>query len=257
MTSSEVAALHVQGLVKQFGGQTVLQGIDLLAQPGEVLAIMGASGCGKSTLLRCINLLENPQAGQISLMGETLKLVPDRQGLLQAADARQLQRWRTRVGMVFQQFHLWAHLTVMENLVEAPRVVLGWGMEQARSKARSLAQRVEVDHRLNHYPSQLSGGEQQRVAIARALMMEPAVLLFDEPTSALDPQRTAEVLKVMFELAQEGRTMLVVTHEMGFAAEAAHRLVFMHQGRIEEQGPPSQVMNNPQTTSLKAFLQHG
>jgi ABC-type histidine transport system ATPase subunit len=219
-----------------------------------VIAIIGSSGSGKSTLLRCINLLEQPHAGRIVLAGEELKLESGRHGELHAADPRQLQRLRTRLAMVFQHFNLWSHLTVLENVIEAPVRVMGVPRAQAVARAEALLQRVGVAHRQGMYPVQLSGGEQQRVAIARALAVEPEVMLFDEPTSALDPELVGEVLRVMRDLAAEGRTMIVVTHEMGFAREVANHLVFLHQGAIEEEGVPREVLAAPRSERLRGFL---
>jgi arginine/ornithine transport system ATP-binding protein len=188
---------------------------------------------------------------------ETLNLVPDRDGSLKAADARQLQRWRARLAMVFQGFNLWQHLSVLENVIEAPVQVLGRNRAEAIERAEALLARVGVAHRKAMYPAHLSGGEQQRVAIARALAMDPEVMLFDEPTSALDPELVGEVLKVMRDLAAEGRTMIVVTHEMGFAREVSTHTVFLHQGRIEEQGPPREVLARPRSERLAQFLSGG
>jgi arginine/ornithine transport system ATP-binding protein len=248
------AQLEVRDLHKRFGTHEVLQGVSLSAARGDVIAIIGSSGSGKSTLLRCVNLLEQPHAGRIFLSGEELGLVPDRDGSLKAADPRQLQRFRTRLAMVFQHFNLWAHLTAIENVMEAPLHVLGQPKAEAREKAEAMLARVGVSHRRDQYPARLSGGEQQRVAIARALAMEPDVMLFDEPTSALDPELVGEVLKVMRDLAAEGRTMVVVTHEMGFAREVSSQLIFLHAGRIEEQGEPRAVLASPSSERLRQFL---
>ena len=246
--------LRVEDLHKRFGSVDVLKGVSLTADAGDVIAIIGSSGSGKSTLLRCVNLLEQPHAGRIVIAGEELRLKPGRHGELHAADAAQLQRLRSRVAMVFQHFNLWSHMTALENIVEAPMRVLGVPRDAAVARAEALMQRVGVAHRKSLYPSQLSGGEQQRVAIARALAMEPELMLFDEPTSALDPELVGEVLRVMRDLAAEGRTMIVVTHEMGFAAEVANHLVFLHQGRIEEQGEPRAVLAAPKSERLRQFL---
>ena len=246
--------LRVEDVHKRFGATEVLKGVSLTAHAGDVIAIIGSSGSGKSTLLRCINLLEQPNAGRIVLGGEALVLKPGRDGTLHAADAKQLQRLRSRLAMVFQHFNLWAHMTALENVIEAPMQVLRVPKAEAIERARALLARVGVGHREAMYPSQLSGGEQQRVAIARALAMEPEVMLFDEPTSALDPELVGEVLKVMRDLAAEGRTMIVVTHEMGFAAEVANHLVFLHQGVIEEQGTPREVLADPRSARLRQFL---
>ena len=246
--------LRVEGLHKRFGAVEVLKGVGLTAQAGDVIAVIGSSGSGKSTLLRCINLLEQPNAGRIVLAGEELRLKAGRDGTLHAADAKQLQRLRSRLAMVFQHFNLWSHLDALANVIEAPMRVLGLPRDAAVARAEALLARVGVAHRKHLYPSQLSGGEQQRVAIARALAMEPEVMLFDEPTSALDPELVGEVLRVMRDLAVEGRTMIVVTHEMAFAAEVANHLVFLHQGVIEEQGVPREVLAAPSSARLQGFL---
>jgi arginine/ornithine transport system ATP-binding protein len=232
----------------------VLKGIDLEARSGDVISMIGASGSGKSTFLRCLNLLEKPSAGTIALTGEVLNLAPNRQGDLDAVDSAQLRRLRARVAMVFQQFNLWAHMTALQNVIEAPMQVLGLSRSDAVARAERYLERVGVAHRKDAYPAFLSGGEQQRVAIARALAMEPALMLFDEPTSALDPELVGEVLRVMRSLAEEGRTMIVVTHEMGFARDVSDRVVFLHQGRIEEEGPPAEVLARPRSQRLGEFL---
>ena len=246
--------LLASDLHKRYGTHEVLKGVTLAAAAGDVIAVIGASGSGKSTLLRCINLLEAPNAGRIVLDGEELALVPGRDGALVARDPRQLQRLRARLAMVFQHFNLWAHMTVLGNVIEAPRQVLGLSRDEAVTRAEGLLRRVGVFHRKDVYPSQLSGGEQQRVAIARALAMQPEVMLFDEPTSALDPELVGEVLRVMRDLAAEGRTMIVVTHEMGFARDVASRVVFLHQGLVEEEGVPAQVLGSPRSERLRQFL---
>ena len=246
--------LRIEDLHKRFGSVEVLKGVSLTAHAGDVIAIIGSSGSGKSTLLRCINLLEQPHAGRIVLAGEELRLKPGKGGELRAVDALQLQHLRSRIAMVFQHFNLWSHMTALANVIEAPMRVLGLPRDQAVARAEALLRRVGVAHRQGLYPSQLSGGEQQRVAIARALAMEPEVMLFDEPTSALDPELVGEVLRVMRDLAAEGRTMIVVTHEMGFAREVANHLVFLHQGVIEEQGVPREVLAAPRSERLRGFL---
>jgi arginine/ornithine transport system ATP-binding protein len=246
--------LEIQDLHKSYGAHQVLKGVSLQAQAGDVISIIGSSGSGKSTFLRCINLLEQPNAGNIVLNGEPLKLVTNKLGGLKAAEPRQLQRMRSRLSMVFQHFNLWSHMSALENVMEAPVHVLGVGKKEAREKAEHYLNKVGVAHRKDAWPAHMSGGEQQRVAIARALAMEPEVMLFDEPTSALDPELVGEVLKVMQDLAQEGRTMVVVTHEMGFAREVSNQLVFLHKGLVEERGNPREVLINPQSERLQQFL---
>jgi arginine/ornithine transport system ATP-binding protein len=254
LVDTNTALLVAEGITKRFGANEVLKGVGVTARQGDVIAMIGSSGSGKSTFLRCLNLLEAPNAGNITLAGEALDLVPGRDGALKARDAAQLQRLRTRVAMVFQHFNLWAHMTALQNVMEAPVQVLGVAKAEARERAEAYLQKVGVAHRRDAYPAHLSGGEQQRVAIARALAMEPQVMLFDEPTSALDPELVGEVLKVMRSVAEEGRTMIVVTHEMGFAREVSSQVVFLHQGRIEEQGAPSEVLGAPRSERLRAFL---
>ncbi|TVQ52040.1 MAG: ATP-binding cassette domain-containing protein [Rhodobacteraceae bacterium] len=247
------AQLSISGIVKRFGAVEVLKGVSLDAEAGDVIALIGASGSGKSTLLRCINLLETPDAGEIAVGGERIEITDTRRGR-GAKDPEKLRRIRARLGFVFQSFNLWSHMTVMENLIEAPVHVLGLPKAEAEERARKLLARVGLPDRGDAYPIQLSGGQQQRVAIARALCMEPAVMLFDEPTSALDPELVGEVLGVIRSLADEGRTMLIVTHEMGFCREVASRVVFLHEGRIEEQGPPEALFGDPKSERLRQFL---
>ena len=246
-------ALRVENIRKSFGGHEVLKGISMSAAKGDVVAILGASGSGKSTFLRCINLLETPTDGKVWLKGEEMRMT-SRQGERRPADLRQVERMRARLAMVFQGFNLWSHMTVMENITEGPVHVLGTPRREAREKAAALLAKVGLSDRAEYYPAHLSGGQQQRVAIARALAMEPDVMLFDEPTSALDPELVGEVLAVMRALADEGRTMLVVTHEMAFARDVSSRTVFLHQGQICEEGPPDQLFRNPQTDQFRAFL---
>ena len=239
---------------KKFGSNEVLKGVSLEARAGDVISIIGSSGSGKSTFLRCMNLLEKPNAGRIVVAGEELKLVADKNGELVAAEAKQLQRMRTKLAMVFQHFNLWAHMTVLQNIIEAPIHVQGVSKDEAIARARKYLKLVDLQGKEDSYPAHMSGGQQQRVAIARALAIEPEVMLFDEPTSALDPELVSEVLKVMQTLAQEGRTMVVVTHEMGFAREVANHLVFLHKGCIEEQGVPREVLAQPKSVRLQQFL---
>jgi arginine/ornithine transport system ATP-binding protein len=254
MTDSRPVMLTATGIHKRFGAVEVLKGISLEARRGDVISMIGSSGSGKSTFLRCLNLLERPSAGRIELHGEELRLKPDRHGDLIAADAHQLRRLRARVTMVFQSFNLWSHMTALENVIEAPMQVLGLKRAEAVERAETYLARVGVAHRKDAYPAFLSGGEQQRVAIARALAMEPEVMLFDEPTSALDPELVGEVLRVMRSLAEEGRTMIVVTHEMGFARDVSNKVVFLNKGVIEEEGDPRDVLLRPRTERLQAFL---
>ena len=246
--------LQVENIFKRYGSQEVLKGVSLTARAGDVISIIGSSGSGKSTFLRCINLLEKPNQGRIVLAGEELKLRANAKGELEAADLQQLQRVRTKLAMVFQHFNLWAHLTVLQNIIEAPVHVLGLDRDTAIATARKYLATVDLVGMEDRYPAHMSGGQQQRVAIARALAMEPEVMLFDEPTSALDPELVTEVLKVMKNLATEGRTMVVVTHEMGFAREVANHLIFLHQGRIEEEGKPALVLAQPKSERLAQFL---
>jgi arginine/ornithine transport system ATP-binding protein len=246
--------LQALGIYKKFGANEVLKGVSLEARAGDVISIIGSSGSGKSTFLRCMNLLEKPNAGRIIVAGEELKLVADKNGELMAAEAKQLQRMRTRLAMVFQHFNLWAHMTVLQNIIEAPIHVLGVPKDEAIARARKYLKLVDLQGKEDAYPAHMSGGQQQRVAIARSLAIEPEVMLFDEPTSALDPELVSEVLRVMQTLAQEGRTMVVVTHEMGFAREVANHLIFLHKGLIAEQGVPREVLTQPKSERLQQFL---
>jgi arginine/ornithine transport system ATP-binding protein len=252
--NSKTLKLQVENSHKRFGSNEVLKGVSLSAYAGDVISIIGSSGSGKSTFLRCINMLEKPHQGRITVGGEALDLVPDKQGELNAKDPKQLQRLRTKLAMVFQHFNLWAHMTVLDNIIEAPVHVLGVSRDEAVATARKYLARVDLAGMEDRFPAHLSGGQQQRVAIARALAMEPEVMLFDEPTSALDPELVSEVLKVMKTLADEGRTMVVVTHEMGFAREVSNHLIFLHQGLVEEEGIPAEVLSKPKSERLAQFL---
>jgi ABC-type histidine transport system ATPase subunit len=247
-------SLEITNIHKCFGSLEVLKGISLTAHKGDVIAILGSSGSGKSTFLRCLNLLETPDQGTVVVAGETIEMAKNQRGENIPKSRKQVDLIRTRLGMVFQNFNLWPHMTVLENLTEAPVHVLGRPKSEAIQEARQLLTKVGLGDRAENYPDQLSGGQKQRVAIARALAMNPEVLLFDEPTSALDPELVGEVLGVMKNLAEEGRTMLVVTHEMGFAREVASRVIFMHQGLIEEDGSPDEVFDNPTSARFKQFL---
>jgi len=238
--SSDIA-LDVKGIRKRFGAHEVLKGISLAAETGDVISILGSSGSGKSTFLRCINLLETPDEGVVTVAGETLAMRARRDGRREAANRGQLDRMRAQLGMVFQSFNLWSHLTILENLIEAPIHVQKRPRKECIEEARALLEKVGIGDKAGHYPAHLSGGQQQRAAIARALAMRPKVMLFDEPTSALDPELVGEVLRVMRKLAEEGRTMLVVTHEMSFARDVSSRVVFLHQGLVEAEGPPADL----------------
>ena len=249
-----IAALEVNDLHKSFGEVAVLNGVTLMANQGDVVSILGASGSGKSTLLRCINLLEIPNSGTVTVHGEVIEMGRDRHGHPVPRDNRQVERIRSRLGMVFQSFNLWSHMTVLENLIEAPIQVLKLDKSTAIERAHELLNKVGMYDRKDYYPAHLSGGQQQRAAIARALAMEPAVMLFDEPTSSLDPELVGEVLKVMRSLAEEGRTMITVTHEMGFARDVSSQVIFLHQGRVEEQGTPVDVFEHPKSERCRQFL---
>ena len=246
--------IEVKGLHKSFGSLDVLKGIDFATQEKQVISLIGSSGSGKSTFLRCINLLETPTEGDIWIDGEKLPLSESAMGPRKVTDEAKLRDIRSTVGMVFQSFNLWSHMSVIENVIEAPIQVQGLSKVDAKARAEKYLRKVGIWEKADNYPSQLSGGQQQRVAIARALAMEPKILLFDEPTSALDPELVGEVLKVMKDLADEGRTMIVVTHEMGFAKEVSDRVLFLHQGVVEEDGTPDQVFNHPKSKRCKAFL---
>ncbi len=251
---SELATLEVKDLHKYFGEHEVLKGIDLTAYKGDVISILGSSGSGKSTLLRCINLLEMPNAGDVLVKGELIRMKADRQGGRMPESAPQVENIRSRLAMVFQSFNLWSHMTVLENIIEAPIQVLKKPKKEAIEQAEQLLHRVGMYERRHYFPGHLSGGQQQRAAIARALAMDPEVMLFDEPTSALDPELVGEVLGVMRTLAEEGRTMLVVTHEMAFAKDVSNKVLFLHQGKVEEQGDPNEVFQHPKSERFKQFI---
>jgi polar amino acid transport system ATP-binding protein len=251
---ADTSAVYVEDLHKSYGELEVLKGVSLDAHDGDVISIIGASGSGKSTFLRCVNLLELPSAGLISIAGEQVKFGKLRNNELQIADPKQIERLRTNLGMVFQNFALWRHMTVLQNVIEAPIHVLGMSKAEAIEKGEAMLHRVGLFDKRDQFPAYLSGGQQQRAAIARALAIEPQAMLFDEPTSALDPELVSEVLKVIHSIAEEGRTMILVTHEMAFARDVSSKVMFLHQGEVEEEGTPDQVFNNPTSERCKAFV---
>lgn len=246
--------LEVNDLYKSYGDLDVLKGVSLSASQGDVVTMIGASGSGKSTFLRCINLLELPTAGEIKLKGEAVEFKSGKESLI-PSNKRQVERFRAQLGMVFQSFNLWQHMTVIQNVIEGPLQVLGKSKAEANELAQSILNRVGLWDKRDEYPAFMSGGQQQRAAIARALAMEPSVMLFDEPTSALDPELVGEVLKVIQSLAEEGRTMIMVTHEMKFARDISTEVIYLHEGKIEEKGPPNKVFNNPKSERCKQFVQ--
>lgn len=245
--------IEIRNLHKAYGSLEVLKGVDVVAPAGHVISLIGSSGSGKSTLLRCANLLEDSQQGDVLFCGEPV-IWKGKAHHRQPGDHAQMIRIRTNLSMVFQQFNLWAHMTILENVMEAPLTVLKRDRAEVEASARRYLDKVGIGDKCDVYPAQLSGGQQQRAAIARALCMEPKALLFDEPTSALDPELEQEVVKVIKDLANEGRTMLVVTHDMRMARDISDHVVFLHQGLIEEQGPPENLFTNPQTERLQGFL---
>lgn len=250
---SPAEALIVENVHKKFGDLEVLRGVSLEAHEGDVLSIIGASGSGKSTFLRCINLLEQPNEGELRISGEQVKFTMKR-GQRVPADMKQVERLRSKLGMVFQSFNLWSHMNVMQNVMEVPVQVLGVSKSEAAERAEHYLNRVGLWEKRDSYPAYLSGGQQQRAAIARALAIQPRVMLFDEPTSALDPELVGEVLKVIQDLANEGRTMILVTHEMKFARDVSTQVIFLHEGRVEEQGTPQQVFYEPSSERCRAFV---
>ncbi|WP_101065418.1 ABC transporter ATP-binding protein [Roseovarius salinarum] len=245
--------IEIRNLHKAFGALEVIKGVDITARKGDVVSLIGSSGSGKSTILRCANLLEDSQQGDIVFKGEPVKWKGE--GLNRhPADPRQVLRIRTNLSMVFQQFNLWAHMTILQNVMEAPVSVLGRDRAEAEAAAHGYLEKVGIADKHDVYPAQLSGGQQQRAAIARALCMEPEALLFDEPTSALDPELEQEVVRVIKDLAAEGRTMMIVTHDMKMAGDVSDHVVFLHQGLIEEEGPPDTVLGAPKSERLQQFL---
>lgn len=245
--------IEIRDLHKSYGSLEVLKGVSIRAERGHVISLIGSSGSGKSTLLRCCNLLEDSQQGEVIFQGEAVKWRGH--GLARhPADRAQVTRFRTNLSMVFQQFNLWAHMTVLQNVMEAPVTVLGRKPAEVEPLARELLAKVGIGDKADNWPAQLSGGQQQRAAIARALCMQPQALLFDEPTSALDPELQQEVVKVIKDLAAEHRTMILVTHDMRLAADVSDHVVFLHQGKIEEEGPPAALFGAPKSERLKQFL---
>ena len=253
MTKQDKPVIEIRDLHKSYGPLEVLKGVDMVAPRGHVLSLIGSSGSGKSTLLRCANLLEDSQKGEIIFEGEPIQWSGDGDHR-HPADRAQVTRIRTNLSMVFQQFNLWSHMTILQNVMEAPVTVLGRDKTEVEASARKYLAKVGIGDKCEAYPSQLSGGQQQRAAIARALCMEPRALLFDEPTSALDPELQQEVVKVIKDLAAEHRTMILVTHDMRLARDVSDHVVFLHQGKIEEEGPPEQLFGNPNTQRLQQFL---
>ncbi|WP_102107651.1 ABC transporter ATP-binding protein [Oceaniglobus roseus] len=253
MPDTAPPVIEIRDLHKSYGPLEVLKGIDLTAPKGHVVSLIGSSGSGKSTLLRCANLLEDSQQGEILFEAEPIRWKGTGANR-HPADRRQVTRIRTNLSMVFQQFNLWAHMTILQNVMEAPVTVLKRDPKEVEEKARGYLDKVGIGDKCDAYPAQLSGGQQQRAAIARALCMEPRALLFDEPTSALDPELEQEVVRVIKALADEGRTMLLVTHDMNMARDCSDHVVFLHQGRIEEQGAPADLFGAPKTQRLQQFL---
>ena len=245
--------IEIKNLHKSFGDLKVLNGVSISARQGEVISLIGSSGSGKSTLLRCANLLENSQQGKIIFAGEEIKWIGSGENRA-PADSNQVRLMRTNLSMVFQQFNLWSHMNVLQNVMEAPVSVLGIEKEKAEYNARDYLNKVGIGEKWGSYPAELSGGQQQRAAIARALCMEPSALLFDEPTSALDPELEQEVIKVIKDLAKEGRTMIIVTHDMQLAADVSDHVVFLHKGLIEEEGSPNSLFKSPKSERLQKFL---
>lgn len=252
---TDTPVLEIRDLHKAYGELEVLKGVSIRAMRGHVISLIGSSGSGKSTLLRCANLLEDSQQGEVLFCGEPVTWRGSGMGR-HPADRKQMIRIRTQLSMVFQQFNLWAHMSILENVMEAPVTVLKRDKAEVEAAARRYLDKVGIGDKCDVYPAQLSGGQQQRAAIARALCMEPKALLFDEPTSALDPELEQEVVRVIKSLADEGRTMIIVTHDMKMAADTSDHVVFLHQGKIEEEGPPEALFGNPQTERLRGFLSH-
>ncbi len=253
MSDNEIPVIEIRDLHKAYGQLEVIKGVSLAAHRGEVISLIGSSGSGKSTILRCCNLLEDSQQGDVIFEGESVHWKGE--GIARhPSDRAQVIRIRTNLSMVFQQFNLWSHMTILQNVMEAPLTVLRRDRDEVEASARKYLDKVGIGDKCDAYPAQLSGGQQQRAAIARALCMEPRALLFDEPTSALDPELEQEVVKVIKALADEGRTMLLVTHDMRLAADVSDHVIFLHLGKIEEEGPPDRLFGQPKTERLQQFL---
>ncbi len=253
MDATTTPVIEIKDLHKAYGDLEVLKGVSIKANRGDVVSLIGSSGSGKSTLLRCCNLLENSQGGDILFEGEEVSW-SGKGGKRKPADQKQIVEMRTNLSMVFQQFNLWAHMTILQNVMEAPVTVLKQDRYVVEDRARALLEKVGIGDKCDVYPAQLSGGQQQRAAIARALAMEPKALLFDEPTSALDPELEQEVIRVIKDLAFEGRTMLIVTHDMAMARDVSDHVVFLHEGKIEEEGSPHDLFGDPKSARLRQFL---
>lgn len=255
MTKAQAPVIQITGLHKSFGDLDVLRGVDLTAHAGDVVSLIGSSGSGKSTLLRCANLLEDSQKGEIIFEGEPVRWKGEGNHR-RPSDPEQVRRIRTNLSMVFQSFNLWSHLTILQNVMEAPVTVLGEDKAEVEDRARAILDKVGIGSKCEAWPSELSGGQQQRAAIARALCMQPRALLFDEPTSALDPELEQEVIQVIRDLAEEGRTMILVTHDMRMARDLSSRVMFLHQGLVEEEGPPEALFGGAESARLRQFLSH-
>ena len=255
MSSATPPVIQITGLHKSYGTLDVLKGVDLTAHAGDVVSLIGSSGSGKSTLLRCANLLEDSQQGEILFEGDPIRWKGEGQAR-RPADAEQVRLIRTNLSMVFQSFNLWSHLTILQNVMEAPVTVLGEDRAEVEDRARTILDKVGIGDKSDAWPSELSGGQQQRAAIARALCMQPRAVLFDEPTSALDPELEQEVIRVIRDLAEEGRTMIIVTHDMRMARDLSTQTIFLHQGLIEEQGPPTELFGHAKSARLRQFLSH-
>lgn len=254
MKDKPIPSIVVENMYKSFGNLEVLKGISLTANEGDIISLIGASGSGKTTLLRCINLLDTPDSGHVYINGDLTRMTTNRRGKIVPESQKQVDQLRQRLGMVFQRFNLWSHMTILENIIEAPIYVLKRSRKESIESAMELLEKVGIADKVKYYPANLSGGQQQRAAIARVLAMEPDAILFDEPTSALDPELVGEVLEVIEKLAEEKRTMIIATHEMGFARDVSTAVMFLHQGVIEEQGTPEKIFTNPSSQRCRQFL---